>query len=46
MLERKLVSAAELHDGFAAMRAGLFRFPAVDAARFEQRLTGIAGPRP
>lgn len=43
MLARDLVSAAELHDGFAAMRAGLFRFPAVDVGRFESRLTDVVG---
>ena len=45
MLERGLVSAAEVHDGFVAMRGGLFRFPGVDVARFERRLVEVAGPR-
>ena len=39
MLERGLVSAGELHDAFATMRPGLFRFPAVDEATLECRLT-------
>jgi hypothetical protein len=46
MLERGLVSTAELHDGFVAMRTSLFRFPAVDVARFERRLGDVAGRRP
>jgi hypothetical protein len=45
MLERDLVSAAELHDGFSAMRAGIFRFPGVDVTRFERRLVEVAGAR-
>jgi len=43
MLERGLVTAAELHAGFVAMRSDLFRFPAVDVARFEHRLQAVAG---
>lgn len=43
MLGRDLVSTAELHEAFAAMQADLFRFPAVDAARFERRLTDVVG---
>ena len=39
MLSRGLVSAAELREGFAAMRNGLFRFPAVDVRQFERRLS-------
>lgn len=42
MLDRDLVTAIELHDGFAAMQASLFRFPAVDRARFQRRLTDLA----
>ena len=45
MLGRDLVSTAELHDAFARMQPGLFRFPAVDAARFERRLTDVVGGR-
>jgi hypothetical protein len=45
MLERELVTAAELHDGFEAMRAQLFRFPGVDAERFSRRLAGVVGAR-
>jgi hypothetical protein len=45
MLDQGLVSAGELHDGFAEMRDGLFRFPAVDAARFEHRLIALVGAR-
>lgn len=44
MLARELVTAADLHAGFAAMEDFLFRFPAVDAARFGQRVTDVAGP--
>ena len=43
MLERGLVSAGELHDAFAMMRPGLFRFPAVDEATLERRLNGVVG---
>jgi hypothetical protein len=43
MLGRDLVSTAELHDAFATMQVGLFRFPAVDAARLERRLTDVVG---
>lgn len=45
MLERGLVSATELHAGFEAMKTRIFRFPAVDVARFERRLVDVAGPR-
>jgi hypothetical protein len=47
MLDRDLVTAPELHEAFAAMRASLFRFPAVDVARFEGRLVEMTagGPR-
>src|SRR5436190_21990239 len=38
MLARDLVTADELHAGFAAMRPGLFRFPAVDESTLERRL--------
>jgi len=43
MLARDLVSSAELHEGLSAMRARLFRFPAVDEATLERRLTEVAG---
>jgi hypothetical protein len=43
MMERGLVSAGELHDAFATMRPGLFRFPAVDEASLERRLIDVAG---
>jgi hypothetical protein len=33
MLERDLVSRTEVRDGFAAMRARLFRFPAIELGR-------------
>lgn len=45
MLSRRLVTAEELHDGFEAMQASLFRFPAVDPGRFAGRLADVAGPR-
>jgi hypothetical protein len=45
MLRRDLVSSAELHEAFATMRAGLFRFPAVDAGRFERRLAEVVDGR-
>jgi hypothetical protein len=45
MLSRDLVTAAELHEAFAAMRGRLFRFPAVDAERLERRLVDVAGDR-
>lgn len=38
MLERELVTADELRAGLEEMRPSLFRFPAVDEARFAQRL--------
>ncbi|MEJ7825088.1 MAG: DUF6036 family nucleotidyltransferase [Solirubrobacteraceae bacterium] len=41
MLDRRLVVAAELQAGFDAMQAELFRFPAVDAARFQARVADI-----
>ena len=43
MLARGLVSAGDLHDAFAAMRPGLFRFPAVDEATLERRLNDVVG---
>lgn len=43
MLERGLVSLAELREGLAEMRAGLFRFPAVDVEEFERRLVELVG---
>lgn len=43
MLARDLVTSAELHEGFAAMRARLFRFPAVDEATLERRLNEVVG---
>lgn len=45
MLARDLVSATALRAGFDDMRAGLFRFPAVDVPRFERSLADVAGPR-
>ena len=45
MIDRQLVSPEELHDGFAEMRERLFRFPGVDAERFERRIVGVAGHR-
>jgi len=43
MLSRDLVNTEELHDGFATMRPGLFRFPAVDAKHFERRIADVIG---
>lgn len=43
MLARDLVTADELHEGFSAMRARLFRFPAVDEATLERRLNEVVG---
>ncbi len=43
MLARNLVTAGELHEGFSAMRARLFRFPAVDEATLERRLNEVVG---
>jgi len=45
MIDRQLVSPEELHDGFAEMSERLFRFPGVDAERFERRIVGVAGHR-
>jgi hypothetical protein len=45
MLERDLVDTEDLRAGFAAMQASLFRFPAVDVARFARRLDDLIGPR-
>jgi hypothetical protein len=45
MLERGLISATELQDGFAVMRPALFRFPGVDVGRFEARLEDVTGER-
>lgn len=41
MLDRGLVVATELQKGFDAMQAELFRFPAVDVARFQARVADI-----
>jgi len=43
MLERGLVDAAGLRAGFTEMEPRLFRFPAVDAARFASRLDAVLG---
>jgi len=43
MLSRDLVGGEELHDAFATMRPGLFRFPAVDAKHFERRIADVIG---
>ena len=45
MLERGLVDAPELHDGFAEIERALFRHPAVDVERFRRRLVEVAGTR-
>jgi hypothetical protein len=45
MIGRDLVRSAELHEAFATMQPGLFRFPAVDSERFERRLSEVAGGR-
>jgi hypothetical protein len=38
MLERGLVSIAELRLALEAIRPGLLRYPALDAAAFERRV--------